>query len=163
MNYRNVNPLSFAPKKASKRIFHLSYAPSLTAKLASFITTLVSRETKAAETHICAEMASLLEQWAPQPTQDSELKHASDYWEQYLQKVFQEMLSIGFTRRQAQVVIGMLCQRTYSEIGHHLRITERTIRTHTKAIFEKIGCTRKSDLAQALHEAINQYYQLETA
>lgn len=75
---------------------------------------------------------------------------AAFHWDQLQDLLPHGMRRVGFTERQAQVGMGMLCQKSYQEIAEEARLDERTVRQHAASAFRKVGCSKKSEFMASL-------------
>lgn len=75
-------------------------------------------------------------------------------WREPLSKVFVTIQTsthgVMLTRREKQVVMGMLNQLTGKEIANSINMAHRTVKFHKKNIFEKYGVSCQTDLLRKL-------------
>ena len=86
---------------------------------------------------------------SPGPDAPSKLP-AAFHWGQLQDLLSHGMRRVGFTERQTQVGMGMLCQKGYQEIAEEAHLDESTVRQHAASAFQKVGCTKKSEFMASL-------------
>lgn len=100
------------------------------------------------------EGESVRQQMKPASQSEPCTPGTTSLWREFLQHLPEDMQNIGMTKRQAQVSMGVIQQKTYEQIAHEARINERTVRLHATSAFQKVGCAKRSEFLDALMAAI---------
>lgn len=85
-------------------------------------------------------------------------KDAAFHWKELLRKLPHDLQGLGMTKRQVQVGIGIVRQKSYLKMASELRLEERTVRQHAESAFQKVGCARKADFLAAAMDAIQRQH-----
>jgi len=68
------------------------------------------------------------------------------------ERVYYRFRALGLTQREAEVARLSLCGRSNREIAEELFISELTVKKHMQHIFEKLGVSKREDLASFSRE-----------
>lgn len=132
----------------------------LTVSLAAFIAIMSRAQMTKMQDDVRAEGQSIRERLPKMQAADvrGAAKDAAFHWKELLRKLPHDLQGLGMTKRQVQVGVGIVRQKSYLKMAHELRLEERTVRQHAESAFQKVGCARKADFLAAAMDAIQRQH-----
>lgn len=129
----------------------------LVLSLASLLTVVIRTSANDIKEHVTAEGDALRQKGIGTDASTQRMpdtQNAAYHWDEYFKKIESEMGALGITERQREVALGILDHQSYTQIAHHMRLQERTVRDHAKLLFNKVGCVGKADFPHAVLRAL---------